>query len=340
MNVEIYKPNFKLYIGIPILIFTSCYLVTLTNTFKANTEVLSYGIIADLLLTAPLVYYFIIRNSSISNATILRVFLIGVLVSSLILNSEKFEIIHVLKKWISPVIELIVFLFIIKKFHKLNSDSKREKGNSIDFLFHCRDVFGNLLGNKKLGNIVASEISTIYYLFFYASKKTENSKFTSYKESGVLAVLYALLMVLIIETITMHFVFALVGDIFAWILTGLSLYTCLQFIAHIRAIKLRPSNIENNILYLHMGLAADVNIDISNIKTIELTTKDYVEKDLVKISLLKKLESHNVRIDFYESIEVIKMFGLKTESKAILFFVDSPKEFKETIITLQNKNVS
>jgi hypothetical protein len=268
------------------------------------------------------------------------VFLIGILLSGLILDSEKFEIVAVLKKWISPILELLVFLFLIKKFRKLNSDSKREKVNNIDFLFHCRNVFGNLLGNKKLGNIVASEISTIYYLFFSASKKKENSKFTSYKESGVLAVLYALLMVLTIETITMHFVFARFGNVFAWVLTGLSIYTCLQFFAHIRAVKSRLSNIENNMLHLHMGLAADANIDIDNIKTIELTTKDYVGNDFVKISLFKKLESHNVRIDLYESIEVIKMFGLKTESKTILFFVDSPNEFKETIMTLKNKNLS
>ena len=116
MNTEIYKPNIKLYIGVPILIFISCYLVTLTNTFKANSETLSYGIIADLLLTAPLVYFFIIRHSSISKATILRVFLLGILVSGFVLDSEKFEMVNVLKKWISPIIELIVFLFIIKKF--------------------------------------------------------------------------------------------------------------------------------------------------------------------------------------------------------------------------------
>jgi len=174
-------------------------------------------------------------------------------------------------------------------------------------------------------------------LFANSSKKENNSKFTSYKESGILAVLYALLMVLIIETITMHFIFVLVGKVFAWILTGLSLYTCLQFLAHIRAVKYRQSNIENNILHLHMGLAADATINIDNIKTIELTTKDCIDNDFAKISLLKKLESHNIRIELHEAIEVIKMFGIKTESKTILFFIDSPKEFKETIIALKNK---
>ena len=180
----------------------------------------------------------------------------------------------------------------------------------------------------------------MYYVFFGTSKKNENLKFTSYKENGILAVLYALLMVLIIETITMHFAFALVGNVFAWILTALSLYTCLQFFAHIRAVKLRPSTIENNLLHLHMGMAADANIDIANIKTIELTTKDFVDIDLVKISLFKKLESHNMRIDLYEPIEVIKIFGLKKESKTILFFVDSPNELKETLEVLKNKNVN
>lgn len=89
-----------------------------------------------------------------------------------------------------------------------------------------------------------------------------------------------------------------------------------------------------------MGLAADANIDISNIKAIELTTKDYADIDLVKISLFKKLESHNMRIDLYEPIEVIKMFGLKKESKTILFFVDSPNELKETLEALKNKTLT
>ena len=60
----------------------------------------------------------------------------------------------------------------------------------------------------------------------------------------------------------------------------------------------------------------------------------------MKISLFKKLESHNMRIDLYEPIEVIKIFGLKKESKTILFFVDSPIELKETIVVLKNKNVN
>lgn len=340
MNIEIYKPNWKLYIGTPILIFISCYVVTLTNTFKTNSETLSYGIIGDLLFSAPLIYFFIIRNSSISKTTVIRVFLVGILVSGLILDTEKYAIIGVLKKWVSPLIELFVFLFIIKKFHKLNSESKINNGNNIDFLIHCRDVFGNLFGNKKIGNIIASEISMIYYAFVIKATNIGKYKFTAYKENGVLAVLYALLMVLIIETITMHFVFALIDNVFAWVLTGLSLYTCLQFFAHIRAVKLRPINIESNILNLHMGLASDASIDISNIQTIELTTKDYDDNDLIKISLFKKLESHNIRIELYEPIEVIKMFGLKKESKSILFFVDNPNEFKNIITGLMNENVS
>jgi hypothetical protein len=339
MYIERHKPNCKLYIGIPVFIFISCYLITQTTAFKTNSEALSYGILADLLLTSPLIYFLLIRKSSISKATIIRVILLGILVSGLILNPENFAFVDVLKKWVSPLIELFVFLFIIRKFRKLNSESKLRNINNTDFLIHCREVFTNMLGSRKMGNIIASEISMIYYAFFGRAVKMNTHKYSSYKESAILALLYALLMILIIETIAMHFVFAMLGNVFAWTLTALSLYTCIQLFAHIRAVKLRQITIDNDILNLYMGLAADAKINIANIRTIELTRKEVIDKDVIKISLLKKLEGHNLRIELYEPIEVIKMFGLKKESKTVLFFVDDPNKLRETLMGLMSKIV-
>ena len=98
MNVGIVKPNWKLYLGIPILIYTACYLITFTPTFKTHPQALSYGILADLIIVSPLIYFLIIRKSTISKSTIIRVFLVGIAIAGLILNTEKIEALSVLKK--------------------------------------------------------------------------------------------------------------------------------------------------------------------------------------------------------------------------------------------------
>jgi hypothetical protein len=333
MTLEINKPNWKLYTGIPILIFICCYAITITTVYKNNSDLLSYGILTDLLFTSPLIYFFIIRKSNISKLTILRVLLLGILVSGFILNSEKLELLGVLKKWVSPLIEIFLFVFIFHKFRLVNSAAKTQNATKVDFLIHCRNLFGILLSNTKAGNVLASEIAIMYYAFFGKLNNQEKNNFTSYKENGILALLYALLMVLIIETITMHFVFALLNSLFAWILTGLSLYTCLQLFAHIRAIKLRPIKIENNILELRMGLAADASISLSNIKSIEVTTTDCLKTNAEHISLFKTFESHNICIELNHPTEIIKIFGIKKHSSTILLFVDNPAEFKNTLTT-------
>ncbi len=329
IDLKNYNPSKKLYIGIPFLLYIGCFLITLLPIYKNNINSISLGIVFDLLITIPLIYFLIIRKSNISKLTILRVFLISILLGGIILNSDSNFILNFCKTWISPLVEGTIIFIVIKKLVKKNRLLKLKGEQHIDFLIHCRNIFGQ----QKTSNIIASEIAMFYYVFFSSKNQNigKNNVFTSFKENGLIVVLYTLLSILLIEAVVMHFAFSLINNIFAWIITGLSLYTCMQFFAHIRAIKKRLINIKKNSLELFMGLAADAFIEIDNIKSIEYITKDCDDKDAIKIALLGKLESHNMMLKVKKPIEIIKMFGIKKQASTILFFVDQPTEFLKMI---------
>lgn len=330
------KPNWTIAFGIPFLIFLSCLLITFSSKFTANNELLSNGILFDLIITAPLIYFLAIRKSNVSKLTVVRVFIVGLLFAGLILRSHSNPILQIIKTWISPLIELFVIFIICRKFYVANKNAKAANENKIDFLIHCRTVMFQVLGNEKLANIVSSEIAVVYYAFFSSKGKSIDykTKFTSYKENGLPLILGVILSIFLIETTGVHFLLSLWSKPIAWIITGLSLYTCIQLFAHIRAVKARPIIINTDSFEVHNGLAGDAYVQLDNIEKIEMSNKKPGDRESIKISLLKGLENHNIVVYLKTPIEVTKIFGIKKQTDTVLFFVDKPKVFTDTVTTL------
>ncbi|MEO6903726.1 MAG: hypothetical protein ABI315_11360 [Bacteroidia bacterium] len=328
------KPNWAIALGIPILIFFSCFLITLTTKFKENSNLLSNGILIDILIVAPLIYLLTIRKSNVSKLTVTRIFIVGLLVARFILNAHSNIPLQIIKTWVSPLIEGVVIFFIGSKFYIANKKAKETITNKLDFLVHCRAIMFQVLGNEKFGNIVSSEIAVLYYAFFARKEKIidNETKFTSYKENGISIILWIILLIFLIETTGMHFLLSVWSSTIAWVITALSFYTCLQLFAHLKALKARPITINKDSFEIHNGLAGDAYILFDNIEKFELTKKTPPDRNSIKIQLLKGLENHNVVVYLKTPIEVTKFFGIKKSTDTVLFFVDNSKEFS-TVLT-------
>jgi hypothetical protein len=336
------KPNWLIALGVPFLIFLGSVLITFSVKFRLNDQLLSNAILADLLITAPLVYYLAIRKTNISKFTVTRVIVLGLLLASFILKAQVNPILSIIKTWIAPMLEALMICMIVSKFYVANKKAKAAANNKLDFLMHCRSVMFLVVGNEKLGNIVASEIAVMYYAFFGSKDKSIDykTKFSTYKENGLPLVLIAILSIFLIETFGVHFLLSLWNNIIAWTITSLSLYTCIQLFAHIRAIKARPLKINVDSFEVHNGLAGDAYIQFDNIERIEMTNKKQSGRESVKIALLKGLENHNIVVYLKKPIEVSKIFGLKKRTDIILFFVDRPKMFVNILNTYLVNNDS
>lgn len=326
------KQKLILAASVTLLIFGACSIITFSNLFKQHPNELSVGILGDLLIVSPLVYYFIIRKSTISKLTVLRVFTLGLFVASIILTKQHNTILEFIKTWVTPLLELALVAYIIWKFHKFRSINKNQ--THFDFLIHTRLVLASVFSNKKVANVIASEIAVFYYLFHKKSKNI-SLQFTSYKENGIIIVLYTFLFICLLETVVMHFVFALWNTTAAWIISGLSAYTCLQLLAHIRAISCRQTLVTENQVILSNGLlGGDVELNLSNIDRIESSSKDVVSKKAISMAFLKLIENHNTIIYIKEEVIVTKAFGINKSAKIILANIDESEKF---IATINNK---
>lgn len=334
------KPNWTIALGFPVLIFLSCFFITLTTKFKTNNELLSNAILIDILIVAPLIYFLAIRKSNISKLTVSRIFIVGLLVAGFILNAHSNNLLQIIKTWVSPIIEGAVIFFIGRKFYIANKKAKETNNNKLDFLMHCRAVMFQVTGNERFGNIVSSEIAVFYYAFIGGKDKTIDyaTKFTAYKENGVAIVLWAILSIFLIETTGVHFLLSLWNKTIAWVLTGLSFYTCIQLYAHIKAIKARPIIINKDSLEIHNGLAGDAYIQFKNIEKFELSKKIPQDRDPIKIALLKRLENHNIVVYLKTPIQVTKIFGIKKNTDTVLFYVDKSKDFSNALTSRLTNN--
>jgi hypothetical protein len=323
------KQRLSIAIGFPALIFISSFLVTFSSKFKQHYDVLSIGLLVDMLLVAPLIYLLIIRKTEVSKLTVLRVFTVGLLIVTYLLSQKQTALLDFIKIWIAPLVEITIFISIFWKFYKAKQLYKTKQPTHFDFLIFSRNLFSEVLSSQKAGNVMATEIAVFYYLFYRKSKKNQdNTHFTSHKENGIVLVLSTFLFMILLEAVVMHFVFALWNTTAAWILSGLSVYTCLQLLAHIKSIYARPTLIIGNEIMFRNGLmGGDVTINIDNIERIEESTKEISEPELVNMAFIKIIENHNIILHLKQSVQVSKAYGIKKTAKVILIHIDEPKMF-------------
>lgn len=327
------KPNWLLAIGLPCIIYCLCFTIANTVMRGNNADNISNAILIDILVTAPLIYWLVIRKTSVKAITVIRVFVVGILIAGFILRSVNNTYLHLIKQWLSPVIELVVVVMLVRKIRVANKAAKANKTGTADFLVQCRKMFQSIVGSDVLGAVIASEISVLYYAFGWRKQvKIDNQiLFSNYKKNGLQVLLSALLMVLLIEALAMHFVLAKWHVITAWVITGASLYTCLQLLAHMRAIVARPIVVTSGTILVHNGLAGDANIPLHLIDKIEFSKALPKDKKIEKMALLKGVEQHNIVVHLKAQITVSKVFGVQRKTDTVAFFVDEPKQFVERV---------
>lgn len=334
------KSRYFLSFFLPALIFLFCILFTYTQQFLVHPHAFATAITLDLSVTASLACYLVIRKTQISRLMVLRVLVAGIFLAGVLLPNNSYSLLKIIKTWISPLIEIFIISLLVKRFYVTNKRLKADNAPAPDFLIYCRTMLTSILGNEKIACLLASELAVFYYLFSSNRKPApgNSTAFTYHKENGILLIIPVFISVFIIETIGLHFFLLQWNRTAAWVLTGLSLYSCLQLIAHGRAIKARPVLVSEKGVQLRNGLlGGDALIDIENIQKIEIVNKQPPADNVVKLALFKGLENHNIQLLLNTPVTVIKAFGITKKSSTILFRVDSANEFVKRIADVQKK---
>ena len=300
----------------------------LVETSSAFTIALT----ADLLLTIPLVYFLLIRKTSIPKTTVVPVMVIGFLLGSYFLPKESQTYLLYFKTWALPVIEISVFSYIVYKVRKVIVQYRALKGESVDFFAVLKQTCEAVLP-KKIVVPFTTEIAVLYYGFVHwKTIHFKDNEFSYHKNSGSPALLFAFIFVVLIETFAVHILLDQWNAIVAWILTGLSLYTGLQVFGFAKSMFKRPITIEENTIRLRYGIMSETDIELNTIKAIELSYKPVELDDTMKrLSILGEMESHNVLIHLNEPATLKGLYGKQSSYTTLLLHVDEPKRFEAYI---------
>ncbi|AXT19711.1 hypothetical protein D7030_09400 [Flavobacteriaceae bacterium AU392] len=317
---------------IPALLLSTLFLTAKFVTIPNHQNTFYNTIVLDFVLTIPIIYFLFIRKLNIPKTTIVPIFIIGVIIASYVIPKDYQALLNAIKTWIIPIVEISVLIFVIINIRKAVKAYKKNKVNSFDFFTTLKSSVLEIMP-KRIAHFFVTEIATFYYGFYFWRKLSlKPNEFSYHKNTGTVTLLIALIFVIAIETLVLHTLLAKWSEIAAWILTILSIYSGIQIFGFAKSLMKRPYAIENNLVYLRYGIISEAIIDITNIKNIELSSKEMEFKGNVrKLSPLTEIEDHNIIITLKTPQYLTGFYGIKKKFTTLAFYVDHRNEFKNAI---------
>lgn len=325
--------SYLLAFFIPLVLILTLVVLLQSGIGSGNGTSFAFFVTFDLLLTIPLIYFLLIRNTSIPKTTVVPVMVLGMLVGYWLLPEQEQLYLNQFKAWGLPFIELGVAYLIISKVRKAMLLYKSKAKDTRDFFTTLKEVCVTLFPKPAVSPIV-TEIAVFYYGFFKWKRSVVlPNEFTNHEKSNTTPLLMGGLLVVGIETFVLHKVIFKWSEPLAWLISILSVYTLFQIFGVLKALPYRRTVIGKKAVALRYSILAESVIDIENIEAVELMTKDLDEdnKDYSHLSPLGELEGHNVVIHLREPVNVTGLYGMTKHCKGIALFLDEPDRFKQLV---------
>jgi hypothetical protein len=313
---------------LPITLVLGLILLSFTRFFIAHNHNLSVGITVDLVFSIPLIHALLSRrNSNLKYSTALF-FTAGLIVAGFIIPKNNQFLLHDVKVWLVPVIELCSIVFFVIQTKKIRSKHALLKKYSDDFYTVFKQVSKELLP-ERLAAIITAEISAFYYGFFNWRKVDYTDKTFSYhKNTGTVSLISVFIFMIMIETFVFHLLLGRWSEKAAWALSGLSFYAALQAFGIARSILKRPIQINNDQLIIPYGILAETTINLKDIVSVEAYNKQSITGENLKaLSPFKKLEEPDIILNLIRLYHIEGIYGNKKVFDQLLINVDEKEVF-------------
>ncbi len=327
-------------LGLPFLILLFLVFLAQSPAFNRQADLGALALTLDFLITVPLIYYLLIRKSTIPPTTVVPVLILGITAGTYALPVENQYYLDLFKVWGLPMVEIFVFTYILFKIRAAVRKFRQQTDTTPDFFTAVKDTCSAIFP-KKIVPFIATEMAVIYYGFMQWKKPaTRENEFTYHKKSGTPALLITFICIIIIEATALHIWLARWSHTAAWICTGLSLYTAVQLYGFLRSFSRRPIVVDSHQLIVRCGILAETEIVLSEIDSIELSKRDLRAEPLAqKLSPFGDLESHNVIITLKKKQYISGLYGFRKPYLHLAFFLDEKEAFKQKVETaLQQKS--
>ena len=316
-----------------VAIFTGGLFI-LHNVAQTHRDKIATGFLCDLLINFPLCYYFIIiRPLKKSPKSLLLVLTICCGIAYLVLPPHQRSLILQVRK-LTVVAELAFFIYAFTKIKKIRSAYKIHQLNFADPLYNLRSSMADIFGDILPVRILASELAMLRYGILSWKKEKHLPKnaiaFSTHKESGYIAVWCILMVAVFVEVVAFHFLLMKWSHLAANIVTALTLYSVILFIADLSALVKRQVLVNDDTIILRTGLRWRAITTRDNIAAISKAVSN-VDPDGTFMKGAALTSGINLLITFKEPVMLDKLYGARKEYKAILMSIDDTKGFIEAL---------
>ncbi|MCE7044159.1 hypothetical protein [Dyadobacter sp. CY312] len=316
------------------LIFLLAYTVILAISFQITQSVvftkyssLTWTVLFDLtIIPFGLFYYLIGKPLSLSGLRL-------ILVLSLILRIAFFITPSQLSFWpvLLILLESIVLSTVLVRIRYLTRTFKQFRIYQ-DFETALTTTFQNIFGSK-VTPFICSEILIVYYGLLGFTLKNDicvhRKAVTTHKKSAQTAIMFAIILIGIIETWAVHLMLTKWSTMVSYIVSGISLYGLLFILAELFAGIKRPSYLTNDKFQIRLGMRWRASIPFSLIDDVSFVRQSPKKgKDALNASLLV---TPNILIAFKTPTKIDGPYGIQRTVLKLSLFVDEPGKFIEAI---------
>lgn len=294
-----------------------------------NPDVIAGALTLDLTLLVPLLYYlFLVRWRGWPVITVLPVFLVSVLTAGWLIPKTQHHVLD-LVGYAAVLAELAVVAVVVHKVLQLRRRFREKAASGMDVYESLRESARPVLG-PVAGGALAYEAAIFYYAVagWFRSPQPDAKSFTVYRNVGYAALLVAVTIVLVVETVGIHMLVRMWSPVAAWILTGLSLYALIWLIGDFHALRLRPVQISGEMLHLRLGLRWTASIPLASIRAVLTSADDQkpvgIGKEHLKALLIG---GANRRLELSEPVCAIGLYGFSRHVTTIDLQIDEPARF-------------
>ncbi len=315
--------------AIPMTVLLAATLLALFVLPKHETDsgssVLATAITLDLTMTVPgLVYFFLIRTRRLPWIAVIPTVAAGYLIATLAIPKQHHGLLEHMR-WLVMPVELAVVTYLLIQVRRIFSATPQGEG---DFVTRLRTAAVDMLGNRVVAGILATEIGILYHAF-KGKRDAKDPSYTVHRRSGYGSVLVGLFIVILVEAIALHFLVSLWSNTFAWVLTGLTGYAVIWFVGDYRALRGRPILLTPTALHVRVGLRWEISVALDSILEVRahLTQKEKSRDTLTAVVLGKP----NLCLSVRHPVDVIGMYGIRKRANEIWLQVDEPDRLQHEV---------
>lgn len=301
---------------------------------SAHPDLLALGITLDLVVVVPcLVYFLLVRGRGWSPVVLVPVFLVSLVAARQVLPADHRQLLDAFS-WLAIPLELFVIGLVVVKARQVARRMRTEGPADPGTLFErMRDAARQVLGANLLSDALSFEIAIGHHAFagWRARPVSTPLTFTCHRKVAYGAILSALLLVLVAETIGLHLLLQRWSPAAAWVLTGLSIYSAFWLLGLYQAVRLRPIRIEEDRLLIRIGLKWRIEVPFEEVEAFEILRGGTIlpkRKNLLRAVVLGEAR---YLLKLKRPLLAEGPYGIRRRVTQIAFAVDEPQRFEAAL---------